>query len=113
MPHAQAQEPSSDNSIDISNHSVSMTLMEPTDSFILRGHNCKIEIGSGNTISHLLITGHNNKVFCKSSSGQHVVIDKIEAMGHNNRVENIISNSLKINGHNNRFSNVVFANMND
>jgi hypothetical protein len=53
------------NSIDISNHSVSMTINEPSDSLILRGHNCKIEIGAGNTISHLVITGHNNKVFSK------------------------------------------------
>lgn len=53
------------NSIDISNHSVSMTINEPSDSLILRGHNCKIEIGAGNTISHLIITGHNNKVFSK------------------------------------------------
>jgi len=53
------------NSIDISNHSVSMTINEPSDSLILRGHNCKIEIGTGNTISHLVITGHNNKVFSK------------------------------------------------
>ena len=53
------------NSIDISNHSVCMTINEPSDSLVLRGHNCKIEIGAGNTISHLLITGHNNKVFSK------------------------------------------------
>jgi hypothetical protein len=53
------------NSIDISNHSVSMTINEPSDSLILRGHNCKIEIGAGNTISQLIITGHNNKVFSK------------------------------------------------
>lgn len=58
-----------DNSIDISNHSVSMTLMEPSDRVVLRGHNCKIEIGPGNTISNLLITGHNNKVFSKASQG--------------------------------------------
>ena len=91
-----------------------MTLMEPTDSFILRGHNCKIEVGSGNTISHLLITGHNNKVFSKvPSNGQNGVIDKIEVMGHNNRVENIISNTMKVNGHNNRFSNISFTSMND
>lgn len=57
-----------ENSIDISNHSVSMTIMEPSDSIVLRGHNCKIEIGAGNTISHLLITGHNNKVFSKPST---------------------------------------------
>jgi hypothetical protein len=56
------------NSIDISNHSVSMTINEPSDSLILRGHNCKIEIGAGNTISHLVITGHNNKVFSKLQS---------------------------------------------
>ena len=103
MHGGQSEAMPSDNSIDISNHSVSMTLMEPTDSFVLRGHNCKIEIGAGNTISHLLITGHNNKVFSKSSSNQHGVIDKIEVMGHNNRVENIITNSVKLNGHNNRF----------
>ena len=40
-----------DNSVDISNHSVSMTLMEPSERVVLRGHNCKIEIGAGNTIS--------------------------------------------------------------
>jgi hypothetical protein len=40
------------NSIDISNHSVCMTINEPSDSLVLRGHNCKIEIGAGNTISH-------------------------------------------------------------
>ena len=94
-----------ENSIDISNHSVSMTLMEPTDSFILRGHNCKIEIGSGNTVSHLLITGHNNKVYSKSNSSsgsQPGVIDKIEVMWHNNRIETIIANSSKVHGHNNR-----------
>jgi hypothetical protein len=69
--HAQPdQQQQSDNSIDISNHSVSMTVMEPTNSFILRGHNCKIEIGAGNTISHLLITGHNNKVFSKATGSQ-------------------------------------------
>jgi len=56
------------NSIDISNHSVSMTINEPSDSVILRGHNCKIEIGAGNTISHLIITGHNNKVFSKQQN---------------------------------------------
>lgn len=87
--------------IDISNHSVSMTLMEPSDSVILRGHNCKIEIGAGNTISHLLITGHNNKVFSKGSSsnsgpGQYGVIDQVEVMGHNNRVETIIAGTLKV-----------------
>ena len=87
--------------------------MEPTDSFILRGHNCKIEIGSGNTISHLLITGHNNKVYSKSSGGQLGVIDKVEIMGHNNRVENIIANTIKINGHNNRLQNVKFSQLND
>lgn len=68
--HTQQEQQQSDNSIDISNHSVSMQVMEPTDSFVLRGHNCKIEIGAGNTISHLLITGHNNKVFSKGNSGQ-------------------------------------------
>ena len=78
-----------------------MTLMEPSDSVVLRGHNCKIEVGAGNTISHLLITGHNNKVFSKGSSsnagpGQYGVIDKVEVMGHNNRVETIIAGSLKV-----------------
>jgi hypothetical protein len=57
-----------DNSVDISNHSVSMTLMEPSERVVLRGHNCKIEIGAGNTISQLVITGHNNKVFSKGGS---------------------------------------------
>jgi hypothetical protein len=95
---------SSDNSIDISNHSVSMTLMEPSDSVILRGHNCKIEIGAGNTISKLVITGHNNKVFSKaggSDINQYGVIGNVEVMGHNNRVETIISNNLRVTGHNN------------
>lgn len=81
------------NSIDISNHSVSMTINEPSDSLILRGHNCKIEIGAGNTISHLIITGHNNKVFSKlqgtesgSMSGELGlgVVGSIQVMGHNN-----------------------------
>lgn len=97
---------SSDNSIDISNHSVSMTLMEPSDSVILRGHNCKIEIGAGNTISKLVITGHNNKVFSKaggSDINQYGVIGNVEVMGHNNRVETIISNNLRVTGHNNWF----------
>jgi len=85
-----------------------MTLMEPSDSVVLRGHNCKIEVGAGNTISHLLITGHNNKVFSKGTSsssgpGQYGVIDKVEVMGHNNRVETMIAGSLKVQGHNNRF----------
>ena len=80
-----------------------MTVMEPTDNFILRGHNCKIEIGAGNTISHLLITGHNNKVFSKASGSQQGLIGQIEILGHNNRVENMMANQLKISGHNNRF----------
>ena len=42
-----------------------MTLMEPNDKVILRGHNCKIEIMAGNTISNMLITGHNNKIYSK------------------------------------------------
>ena len=98
------------NSIDISNHSVSMTITEPSDSVILRGHNCKIEIGAGNTISHLIITGHNNKVFSKlqgadsgSMSGELGVVGSIQVMGHNNWVDSIIVNSVKVNGHNNRF----------
>ena len=93
-----------------------MTLMEPSDSVVLRGHNCKIEIGAGNTISHLLITGHNNKVFSKgnsSNSGNSTfgVIEQVEVMGHNNRVESIIANSLKVQGHNNRFSQIVCSGM--
>ena len=111
--HAHQQEPAGDNSIDISNHSVSLTVSEPTDSFVLRGHNCKIEIGRGNTISHLIITGHNNKVFSKSSGSQCAVIDKIEVLGHNNRVEHIISNSLKVSGHNNRLTGLHFVSMQD
>jgi len=85
-----------------------MTLTEPSDNVVLRGHNCKIEIGTGNTISNLLITGHNNKVFSKVSSNhssqgsnQFGVIEKVEVTGHNNRVEYIIANSLKVHGHNN------------
>jgi len=88
------QEPA-DNSIDIANHSVSMTLMEPSDSVVLRGHNCKIEVGAGNTISHLIITGHNNKVFSKVGPNSPLgVVDTIEVMGHNNRVEYILANNL-------------------
>ena len=108
-----------ENSINISNHNVSITLNEPSDSVVLRGHNCKIEIGSGNTISHLLITGHNNKVHSKgetasgSGASQYGVIDQIEVMGHNNRVESIIANNLKVTGHNNRFQTVVCSTMND
>lgn len=85
-----------------------MTLMEPSDSVILRGHNCKIEIGAGNTISKLVITGHNNKVFSKINQGnselvQYGVVGNVEVMGHNNRVETIIANSVRVTGHNNRF----------
>ena len=92
--------------------------MEPSDSVVLRGHNCKIEIGAGNTISHLVITGHNNKVFSKgSNSGSgnstYGVIEQVDVMGHNNRVESIIANSIKVNGHNNRFSHIVCSSMND
>ena len=47
---AAAHGSSNENSIDISNHSVTMTIMEPSDSVVLRGHNCTIEIGAGNTI---------------------------------------------------------------
>lgn len=91
-----------------------MTILEPTDSVILRGHNCKIEIGGGNTISHMVITGHNNKVYSKQSNAtQQGVIGQIEILGHNNRVENMIANSLKIGGHNNRFSSIHFSQMND
>lgn len=64
--HAQ----SSDNSIDISNHSVSLTLTEPSDTVYLRGHNCKIEIGPGNTISNLYISGHNNKVYARKAQSE-------------------------------------------
>ena len=99
--------PASENSIDISNHSVTMTLTEPSDSVILRGHNCKIEIGAGNTISNLVITGHNNKVYSKSGRNSEMhhqgVIGSVEVMGHNNRIESIISNTVKVQGHNNRF----------
>jgi hypothetical protein len=93
--------------------------MEPSDAVFLRGHNCKIEIGAGNTISNLIITGHNNKVFSKvsGSSGnngtQFGVIDKVEVTGHNNRVEQLIANSVKVHGHNNRFSNFIYANLQD
>ena len=95
-----------------------MTLQEPSDSVVLRGHNCKIEVGAGNTISHLLITGHNNKVFSKGTSsssgpGQYGVIDKVEVMGHNNRLETMIAGSLKVQGHNNRFQNIVSSSMSD
>ena len=54
---AAAHGSSNENSIDISNHSVTMTIMEPSDSVVLRGHNCTIEIGAGNTISSLTISG--------------------------------------------------------
>lgn len=95
-----------------------MTLMEPSESVILRGHNCKIEIGPGNTISNLLITGHNNRIFSKNSSsasGNQTtgVVDTIDVMGHNNRIENIIANNLKVGGHNNRFQNIQCSAMDD
>lgn len=103
----------SDNSIDIANHSVSMTLTEPSDTVYLRGHNCKIEIGSGNTISNLYISGHNNKVFSKTAANENAasfgVIGNIEVVGHNNRIDSLISSCVKINGHNNRFTNLVYA----
>ena len=100
-----------ESSIDISNHSVSMTLMEPSDSVVLRGHNCKIEIGPGITVSNMLITGHNNKIFSKG--GQLGVVDIIDVMGHNNRIEQIIANNLKVNGHNNRFQHIQCGSIND
>jgi len=112
-----ANHSSSENSIDISNHSVTMTIMEPSDSVVLRGHNCTIEIGAGNTISNLVITGHNNKVFSKSSRGQDVpqfgVVGSVEVMGHNNRIETIIANTLKVHGHNNRFQQVIYSRKDD
>ena len=123
--HAQSQNAGgrngqnrSDNQIDISNHSVSMTLMEPSESVILRGHNCKIEIGAGNTISNLVITGHNNRIFSKNQSSASEnqttgVVDTIDVMGHNNRIENIIANNLKVGGHNNRFQSVQCSAMDD
>ena len=80
--------------------------MEPIESVILRGHNCKIEIGAGNKISKLIITGHNNKVFSKAGGSiinQYGVFRNIEVIGHNNRVETIISNDLRVKGHNNWF----------
>lgn len=105
------QQTTSDNSIDISNHSVSMTISEPSDTVFLRGHNCKIEIGSGNTISNLYISGHNNKVFSKSGSevSSFGVVGNIEVVGHNNRIDSLISSQIKVNGHNNRFSSIVYA----
>ena len=116
---ARMRPDNSSNSIDISNHSVSMVLMEPRDSVIIRGHNCKIEIGAGNTITHMIITGHNNKVYSKSggqnSSGSGIssvgVVDTIEVMGHNNRVENIIANNINVRGHNNRLSYIACSSM--
>ena len=99
---------SSDNSIDISNHSVSLTLTEPSDSVYLRGHNCKIEIGSGNTISNLFISGHNNKVYARKAQSEDGVslgvVGNINVSGHNNRIDSLISSCVKVNGHNNRFA---------
>jgi hypothetical protein len=57
-----------DNSNNISNHSISMTLMEPCDSVVLHRHNCNIEIGAVYTISYFIITCHNNKLYSKASS---------------------------------------------
>jgi len=112
------QENTNSNSIDISNHSVTMVLMEPSDSVYIRGHNCKIEIGAGNTITHLIITGHNNKVYSKSGSNNTSsgtsnvgVVDTVEVMGHNNRVENIIANNINVRGHNNRLSYIACSSM--
>ena len=91
-----------------------MTLNEPHDSVKIGGHNCKIEIGSGNTIAHLLITGHNNKVHSKGeSSSAYGMINQIEVTGHNNRLESITANNLKVTGHHNKFHTVVCSNIND
>ena len=89
-----------------------MTLTEPADTVYLRGHNCKIEIGSGNTISNLYISGHNNKVFSKDAGSEvasYGVVGNIEVIGHNNRIDSLISSVVKVNGHNNRFTNIVYA----
>ena len=114
---AAAHGSSNENSIDISNHSVTMTIMEPSDSVVLRGHNCTIEIGAGNTISSLIITGHNNKVFSKTSRSQDMplfgVVGSVEVMGHNNGIETIIANTVKVNGHNNRLQQVIYARKDD
>ena len=114
---AAAHGASNENSIDISNHSVTMTIMEPSDSVVLRGHNCTIEIGAGNTISQLVITGHNNKVFSKTSRNQDMplfgVVGAVEVMGHNNRIETIIANTVKVHGHNNRLQQVIYARKDD
>ena len=73
-----------------------MTLMEPSDKVILMGHNCRIEIGQGNAISKMVISGHNNKVFTKigGPNSQLGVIEQLEVSGHNNRIEGIISNLI-------------------
>ena len=94
-----------------------MTIMEPSDSVVLRGHNCTIEIGAGNTITSLIITGHNNKVFTKTSRSHDMplfgVIGSVEVMGHNNRIETIIANTVKVHGHNNRLQQVIYARKDD
>ena len=80
--------------------------MELIDNVILRGHYCKIEKCAGNKISKLIITGFNNKVFFKAGDfdiNQYRIFRNIEVIGHNNRVETIISNNLRVTGHNNWF----------
>ena len=88
-----------------------MVLTEPSDNVYLRGHNCKIEIGQGNTISNLYITGHNNKVFSRPSGGEQTfgVVGNIEVSGHNNRVDALILGGVMVNGHNNRFTNLAYS----
>jgi len=86
--------------------------MEPSDSVVLRGHNCKIEIAPGNTISHMVITGHNNKIYSKDSTNMGV-IDRLEVVGHNNRIDSMIANKVKVNGHNNRFQLITCNSIED
>ncbi len=89
-----------------------MTLMEPSDQVVLRGHNCKIEIAAGNTISHMTITGHNNKIYSKYSSNLGV-IDRLEVAGHNNKIDSMIANKVKVSGHNNRFQMITCNSIED
>ena len=57
-----------------------MTLMEPIKNVILRGHYCKIEIGAGNKISKLIITGFNNKLFLKQEILTLISIEYLEIL---------------------------------
>jgi phosphohistidine phosphatase SixA len=82
-----------------------------TDNLVVNGHNNKIDIHT--CIANAVLTGHNNKLYNQTSSQdqdedeqdeEH--IDNLAILGHNNRIENLVLNTLNIQGHNNCFINV-------